>query len=133
MPNEIRFIIIGETDQGYKELMEDPDMIHHVAAQYGTIDFDRSTDIHDYIRDRFDGINQCLNPNKLGLLSEVLKTLRSDLEELKKGVPFEDLMDVTWLNRSVDYQPILLGIESAIEMLEVFNDDHTQQIILYWW
>ena len=33
MPNEINFVIIGEADQGFKQLLIDPDDIHHVATE----------------------------------------------------------------------------------------------------
>ena len=133
MPNEIHFVIIGEADQGFKQLLIDPDDIHHVATEYGQISFDYCTDIHDYIRDRFDGTNPSLNPKVIGSAKDILATLQSDLEELKKGVPFEDLMDVCWLDRSKDYTPILEGIEKLIKELQEINTDPTQQIILYWW
>lgn len=133
MPNEIHFIIIGEADQGFKQLLIDPDDIHHIATEYAQIDFDYNTGFHDYVRDRLDRFNRRRNPRVLGLASEVLKTIQSDLEELKKGVPFEDLMEVTYLNRSKDYTPILEGIEKLVKELQEINTDPTQQIILYWW
>ena len=133
MPNEIHFVIIGEADQGFKQLLIDPDDIRHIATEYEQIDFDYNTGLRDYVRDRFDRFNRRRNPRVLGLASEVLKTIQSDLEELKKGVPFEDLMEVTYLNRSKDYTPILEGIEKFVKVLQEINTDPTQQIILYWW
>lgn len=133
MPNEIRLIIIGEKDKGFKELLADPDDYHYVQVECEQINFDYYTDLHDYVRDRFDGVNRCQNPRTIGLANEVLKTLQSDLEELKKGVPFEDFMEVTFLDRSKDYTPILEGIEKLIKELQEINTDPTQQIILYWW
>ena len=133
MPTEIHIVIVNNKQSQYTTLKSDLEGLHSIKGlQYETHPFDKGTDFHDYLRDRFDGHNPSMWPKDLGKIVTVLDTLEKDADQLEKGVALEDLMSLTYLNRSKNYNDILTGIYSLIDDLKAISDPDNQIVFLYW-
>lgn len=133
MSTEISLIVVGEKENHFKNLMADLDDIHYYPdLEIERFDFDRSTDFHDYLNDKYSKRNPCHWPCNLGKLIDVVKGLESDLEHIEKGGTLEDILDLCWLERDQNYDLILTGIKDLIQKLNDIEDKESQHIILYW-
>lgn len=133
---EISLHILDQRHADFQKIVADLEDIVYCDDRGERLNFDRRTDIHDYLEDRFSHypeMNRGHYPRNLGTLQNVIDTIEKDLAHVDQGGALNDQFELIYLDRNLNYTTLMAEVKKLCDELKAQTDIEQKHVALIWW